>query len=204
MIRMQQWDGWSCSRNRMSLNTSHEFVGFKLNGGGILTSMHFMGKSFGWNDLIAVLRSFCNVLQKRKRRDPHQKLYVETYKGMTSLSIEHLIGSVNMLVEYRTEDELRIRLNGKVTKALSLPSNNENHLKIQSERFAKYVSRALGEVHDCFSWEIGKQHKVETLGILITELPAYPWWELKWMETQNRRRMEAKSTRLWSKTKSVQ
>lgn len=49
------------------------------------------------------------------------------------------------------------RENGRFTKVVRLPSNEKEYFAIESWWFTNFVSRAMGEVHNCYTSKTGKE-----------------------------------------------
>lgn len=78
------------------------------------------------------------------------KLNANTYERMFELATVQVIEIVGVFVEYWAESELAVMWNVMFTKSMRLLSNRENYLPINSAWFAKCLSRARRELHDCF------------------------------------------------------
>lgn len=58
-----------------------------------------------------------------------------------------------------------------MTRAWRQTSSTDEYFAIHSSWFAKYVSIALGELHECYVGKIGKESDVLMLVIRTVELP---------------------------------
>lgn len=80
---------------------------------------------------------------------------------MGNLAKAQLIGIVLLSVEYWVKDVLvTMERNGNFTKAVRIPSSGEAYLANDIVLFAKYVRRALRNVHDDLSGKVGKKMRL--------------------------------------------
>lgn len=75
--------------------------------------------------------------------------------------------TVGLFVEYFAKDEMVSRQNRRSARVVRLLSILEDYLARDSGYFAKYVSRAAEEIHDCYVG-CGKEYKKTKALILVT------------------------------------